>query len=295
MPTEWLEVRVQTTAEIAEAVAEVLSRFAPGGVVVEAGPGGTAAGPVAVYAYLPPHPDRPQQRREVEKALGHLAHILPIPEPDFRPVAEEDWTAAWKQHLQVLHVGQRIVIRPSWLSYSPQRDEVMIELDPGMAFGTGLHPTTRLCLMALEQHVRPGVRLLDLGTGSGILAIAGAKLGASSVLALDTDPQAVTIARQNARLNGVNENVQAEVGSLAQVEGSFDVVLVNIIARVIVDVARQGLARHLTPEGVLVVAGLIEDQEEEVAQALRDADLRLTGRHQIEDWVSLEARRSPTP
>ncbi len=286
---KWLEARVQTSGEAAEAVAEVLSRFLPHGVVVEAGPEGIGSGPVAVYGYLPADDRLPQLRRQVEEAIWHLAQIVPLPEPTFRPVADLDWAEVWKKHFHVLHVGQRIVIRPSWLSYTPRPGEVLIELDPGMAFGTGLHPTTRLCLVALETLVRPGMRLLDLGSGSGILAIAGAKLGARSVLAIDNDPQAVTVARRNVRRNGVAERVRVREGSLAQVEGSFDLILVNILARVIVRLVEEGLGGRLAPGGVLVLAGILVEQEGQVVGSLARAGLTVVERRQMEDWVELEA------
>jgi ribosomal protein L11 methyltransferase len=286
---EWLEVSVLASSETAEAVAEVLARFAPSGVAIQAGPEGIGAGPVTVRAYVAAGPDVDEIRHRICESVWHLGQILPIPEPTFRCVAETDWAEAWKAHLQVLKIGQRIVVRPSWLEYSPRPNEVVIELDPGMAFGTGLHPTTQMCLMALEEHVRRETRLLDLGTGSGILAIAGAKLGARPVVALDNDPQAVTVARQNARRNGVMDQISVAEGSLAEASGTFDLILVNILAKVIVHMAGQGLAERLRPNGILVVAGLIEDQEEEVRAALRGAGLTLIGRRQMEDWVALEA------
>jgi len=204
-----------------------------------------------------------------------------------RHIAEADWAEAWKQHLRVLHIGRRIVVRPSWLTYTPDEGEVVVVLDPGMAFGTGLHPTTQMCLMALEEHLRPGMRLLDLGTGSGILAIAGAKLGAGSVLALDTDPQAVAVAAENVRHNGVADRVRVAEGSLAQVDDRFDLVVVNILAVVIIEMLEQGLARRVAPGGRLILAGLIADQEPDVAEALRRAGLEPVERRQIDDWVGL--------
>jgi ribosomal protein L11 methyltransferase len=289
---DWLEVSVETTGEGAEAVAEVLSRFAPRGVALEAGPEGFGTGVIIVRAYLPTGDQLPQTRRQVEEALWHLGQILPLPPPSFRLIAETDWAEAWKQHLTVLHVGQRLVIRPSWLPYTPAEGEVVVELDPGMAFGTGTHPTTQMCLLALEDRVRPGARVLDLGTGSGILAIAAAKLGAGRVLALDTDPQAVSVARENVYRNGVADRVRVARGSLAQAIGRFDVVVVNILANVLIEMAEHGLARRLARDGRLIAAGLLIGQEEEVRDAFGQAGLVVVGRCQVEDWVALEATRS---
>ncbi|MCX7854466.1 MAG: 50S ribosomal protein L11 methyltransferase [Anaerolineae bacterium] len=290
---DWLEISVETTGEGAEAVAEVLSRFAPRGVALETGPEGFGTGLITVRAYVLADDQLPQTRRRVEEALWHLGQILPLPPPSFRIVAETDWAEAWKKHLTVLHIGRRLVIRPSWLPYTPIEGEVVVELDPGMAFGTGTHPTTQMCLLALEDYVRPGARVLDLGTGSGILAIAAAKLGAKRVLALDTDPQAVSVARENVYRNGVADRVRVARGSLAQAIGRFDVVVVNILARVLVEMAEQGLARRLAPEGRLVVAGLLAAQEEDVRKAFQQNGLAIVGRRQVEDWVALEAERQP--
>lgn len=295
MLTQWLEVSVRASNEAAEAVAEVLARFAQNGVCLETTADDTSANPVTVRGYLPADEQLAHRRRQVEEALWHLSQILPIPEPTFRTVHEADWAGEWKKHLKVLRIGRRIVIRPSWLPHHPAAGDVVIELDPGMAFGTGLHPTTQMCLQALEEHVRPHTRVLDLGTGSGILAIAAAKLGSASVLALDTDSLAVTVARQNVRRNGVVGQAHVSLGSLAQAEGTFDLVLVNILARVIVEMARRHLADRLASGGLLVAAGLTEEQEPEVTQALRQAGLCVVARRQMEDWVALEAGRGPQP
>jgi ribosomal protein L11 methyltransferase len=151
---EWLEVSVTAENEAAEAVAEVLSRYAYRGVIIEAGPEGWNVGPVVVRAYLPADEQLRANKRRVEEALGHLNQISPVSPPLFRSVAEEDWAEAWKQRLTILHVGQHIVIRPSWLDHTPVSEDVVIRLDPGMAFGTGLHPTTQMCLVALEEMVQ---------------------------------------------------------------------------------------------------------------------------------------------
>src|SRR5579885_1428589 len=192
----WLELTVTAHREAVEALSELLSTHAPGGVAIEEPIALLDDGqdyrirpdePVQVRAYLPVDGSQEDARQRLEEALWHLGQIGPnfIGQLTTRFVAEEDWANAWKEYFHVLHVGRRVVIKPSWRDYTPQPGEVVLELDPGMAFGTGLHPTTHMCLELLEQHVQPGMRVLDVGTGSGILALAAAKLGAASVLALD--------------------------------------------------------------------------------------------------------------
>jgi ribosomal protein L11 methyltransferase len=207
-------------------------------------------------------------------------------------VAEKDWEEAWKKRLTVLRIGERIVIQPSWLDYDAGPEDVVIRLDPGMAFGTGLHPTTQICLRALEDFVQPGMEVLDLGTGSGVLAIAAAKLGAARVLAVDNDPQAVVVARRNVIDNGVGDRVQVREGSLLDISDYYDLVVVNILARVIVELIEEGLAEHLRPEAVLITAGITIDSASGVAAAFERGGLDLTDQRQQDDWISLLARRA---
>ncbi len=289
---EWLEVSVTAENEAAEAVAEVLSRYAPGGVAIEAGPEGWNAGPVLVRAYLPDDDELRANQRRISEALGHLAQIRPIPAPVFHPVAETDWAEAWKERLNVLRVGQHTVIRPSWRDYAPAPGDVVIELDPGMAFGTGLHPTTQMCLVALEEQMRPGATVLDLGTGSGILAIAAAKLGAGRVLALDSDPVAAETAHSNVAANGVQGVVTVAAGSLAQVSESYDLVVVNILAHVIAEMIRDGLATLVHAGGTLTAAGILAGQEPEIIAALEQETFVSVELRQREDWVCLIATQA---
>jgi ribosomal protein L11 methyltransferase len=289
---EWLEVSVDVEAEVAEAVAEVLSRYAKGGVAIEAGPEGWHDGPVFVRAYLPVDNELWTKKQKIEEGLWHLGQIGSVPEPSFRSVAEKDWEEAWKKRLTVLRIGERIVIQPSWLDYDAGPEDVVIRLDPGMAFGTGLHPTTQICLRALEDFVQPGMEVLDLGTGSGILAIAAAKLGAARVLAVDNDPQAVVVARRNVIDNGVGDRVQVREGSLLDISDYYDLVVVNILARVIVELIEEGLAEHLRPEAVLITAGITIDSASGVAAAFERGGLDLTDQRQQDDWISLLARRA---
>jgi ribosomal protein L11 methyltransferase len=289
---EWLEVSVSVENETAEAVAEVLSRYAYRGVVVEAGPEGWDAGPVVVRAYLPADDQLQAKKRHVEEALWHLSQIAPIPAPTFCPVAEADWAEAWKARLEVLRIGQHIVVRPSWLEYASAPGDVIVQLDPGMAFGTGLHPTTQMCLVELERLLQPGAKVLDMGTGSGILAIAAAKLGAGRVLAVDNDPVAVRAARANVIANRVQDTVDVMCGSLMEVSQGFDLALVNILARVSLEMLQRELVARIRDEGVLVTAGIIADQEPEVVAAMGQGGLSLVERRQEGDWVCLTARRT---
>jgi len=293
---EWLEVKITVEAEAAEAVAEVLSRYAPQGVAIDLGNTSTAE-QVTVRAYLAHDETIAERQHQVEEGLWHLSQIWPMPAPTFTSIADQDWTASWRETLPVLHLGRRIVIKPSWREYSPRPgvtrpDEVILELDPGQAFGTGLHPTTQLCLETLELLVQPGMRVLDLGTGTGILALAAAKLAASiEILAVDNDPNAIAVARRNARMNEVSANIRLLHGSLNDVSGTYDLILANILAPVIIEMAQLGLGARLRPEGRLVASGILAEQQAEVVTALQQNGMELLSAQQKGDWVVLVAGR----
>src|SRR5512140_3595482 len=246
----WLEVSLTVNGELAEAVADVLARFAPNGVTTEQGvkfmhdeDEGTASGPILVRAYLPVDEQLEERRAKLEEALYYLGRIQPLPAAAFTPIADQNWMEAWKQHYRPIPIGRRLLILPAWLeSADPQR--IPIRIDPGMAFGTGTHPTTQLCLELLEEvfdglHVLPGqttgMRAIDIGCGSGILSIGALKLGALEALGVDIDPESITNSRANADTNGIADELVLGLGSVSEVlQGKFawrsaGIVLANIL------------------------------------------------------------------
>jgi len=295
----WIEVSVEINGEGAEAVSELFNRYGTGGAVLltefDRGlKGPDDRGAVTVKTYIPAGEKGIEARRRLKEGFWHLSQIYPLPELTFRPLPCEEWATAWKKHFPILHVGQRLVIHPPWLEYHPRPDEVVIELEPGMAFGTGLHPTTRMCLLAAEELTRPGMRVLDVGTGSGILAIAAAKLGAGSVLALDIDPIAVQAAQANAAANEVADRVHVLLGSLKDIKHDlWDLIFVNILAQTIIALLEEGLATYLSPGGKLVAAGIIEGQEEEVEKAFASHKLAVSAHKRKGDWITLIGQRPP--
>ncbi len=282
--TRWIEIAVESHPEAVEAVSEILDRVGYNGIAVDVPLDGSR--PHLVKAYLVyDHAARVKVRR-VKEAIGRLRAfgLGPVGEVAVRRVADEDWLVSWKAQFEPLRVGP-FFVRPSW---SEARDEgLALVLDPGMAFGTGLHPTTRQCLEALGEMDVAGRSVLDVGTGSGILAIAAAKRGARTVAAVDTDPLAVKAAGENALRNGVVADVRE--GSADAVLGRFDVVLANLVADVLVAIAPQLRAR-LADGGTLVCAGIVAEKEARVAAALEAEGLRVAGRDQRDDWVRLTAR-----
>jgi ribosomal protein L11 methyltransferase len=305
-PGVWVELSVAADIEAVEAVSEILTRHAPGGTSVEPGFGLTDEGlgavidtskPAIVRAYLPGIDPEGARRAiaEASVALGHLQAfgLRPIGDLQTRLVREADWAEAWKSHFPVLRVGRRIVIRPTWRRHCRRPDDVVISLDPGMAFGTGLHPTTRLCLAALETLADEGLaggRVLDVGCGSGILSIAAGKLGASYLLGVDTDPIAVEATSANARANGLARRIHVRRGSVPTGEPPFGVVLANLIASLLVQLAPL-LVAEMAPGGRILASGIFHDREGDVRAAFEAAGLRLGRRWAEEDWVALEAAR----
>jgi len=290
----WLELSAPVDAEAVDEVVSLLGRYSHGSPVIEekASPA-PGERPFIVKAYLACDGSLASKKRRLFHDLERLPSPY-VPQLQERLLNPEDWSKAWKAHFLPHKVGEHIVIRPSWHSYNPSPSEIVIELDPGMAFGTGLHPSTRLCLLRLERHLEAGMPALDLGTGSGILAIAAAKLGASPVLALDIDPIAVKVARANTRANGLGEIVEVKRGTLspkmaAGLRGHFALVVANITARVIAELA-ESLALVLKPGGRLIAGGITGQGLDEVLICLALAGLRAEAIDRDGEWHTVMAR-----
>jgi ribosomal protein L11 methyltransferase len=303
----WLEVSLTVNGELAEAVAEVLARFAPGGVVIEstaieAAPDepGEPVGPLRVCGYLPVDDQLEDTRQRLIESLWYLGRIQPLPEPQFASIQEANWMEAWKAHYKPIEIGQNLLILPAWVDV-PQTARTWLKIDPGMAFGTGTHPTTQLSLILLEKYLQPGDDLLDIGCGSGILAVAARKLGAAQTFGVDIDPGAVEIARQTARANHVEEHIHFEAGSVADVRAGLlpaefklghqaPVVVANILTHILVRLLDDGLAELVAPGGMLLLSGILEEKEGEITAALDKHGMRIIEKITIEDWVGLAAK-----
>jgi ribosomal protein L11 methyltransferase len=303
----WLELSIEADVEAVEAISEILGRVAPGGTSVEPGFELTDEGlgaridptrPAIVRAYVPARDPATLERAvaETTEALGHLQAfgLRPIGELQTRVVDEADWAEAWKAHFPVMRIGRRLIIRPTWRRHRRSPGDVVLALDPGMAFGTGLHPTTRLCLAGIEgladRGELAGTRVLDVGCGSGILAIAALRLGAASALGVDTDPIAIEATIANARRNALARRIRARAGSLPTGEPAADVVLANLIAGVLVPLAPL-LHDELRPGGHLLASGIFMDREGDVRAAFERVGLDIVGRSAEGEWVALEAIR----
>lgn len=314
----WLEVSMTVDGELAESVADVFARFAPNGVMTEQGvkynddeDAGTPTGPITVRAYLEVNDQLEVTRQKLEESLFYLGMIQPLPTPVYKQIADQNWMEAWKQHYKPIRIGKRLLILPAWME-SPEPNRVAIKIDPGMAFGTGTHPTTQLCLELMERSFDDGPRtmddgklsmvhrpssVIDVGCGSGILSIAAIKLGAEKVLGVDIDSESIVNSRENAETNEVGEELILGVGSLQEIiEGKFPfksapLVVANILAPVIVRLFDAGLADLIEAGGSIILSGILQEQKKSVLEAAQAKRLKMTEWRQRGDWVALTMSR----
>jgi ribosomal protein L11 methyltransferase len=306
----WLEVSLTVDGELAESVADVLARFAPNGVMTEQGvrfvndeDEGTATGPITVRAYLEVNDQLEETRQKLEESLFYLGMIKPLPVAVYNQIADQNWMEAWKQHYKPILIGQRLLILPAWLE-SPEPKRIPIKIDPGMAFGTGTHPTTQLCLELMEVHFdqsliqnRKSDIVIDVGCGSGILSIAALKLGAKKVLGVDIDIESVKNSRENADTNGVGEELILGQGSVTEVlAGQFPfkqapLVVANILGPILIRLFDAGLADLVEPNGEIILSGILDHQAESVIAAGEAKGLTRGELRQIGDWVALSLKR----
>ena len=325
--TTWLEVSMTVDGELAESVADVFARFAPNGVMTEQGvkyndaeDAGTPTGPITVRAYLETSDQIEEIRQKLEESLFYLGMIRPLPNPSYKQIADQNWMEAWKQNYKPILIGERLLILPAWME-SPEPSRIAIKIDPGMAFGTGTHPTTQLCLelmelwlchperregspyqdgdssLTKEQLAQNDMKVIDVGCGSGILSIAALKLGAQKVLGVDIDLESITNSRENADVNGVGDELILGVGSVQEIlEGKFDfksapLVVANILAPVIIRLFDAGMANLIEDSGAIILSGILFEQEQNVVEAGQAQGLRMIERRQVGDWVALTMSR----
>jgi ribosomal protein L11 methyltransferase len=308
----WLEVSLTVNGELAEAVADVLARFAFSGVMMEQGvkytddeDAGTPTGPITVRAYLEMNNQIEETRQKLEESLYYLGMIQPLPAASYKEIADQNWMEAWKQHYKPILIGQRLVIVPAWMD-SPDPDRIAIRIDPGMAFGTGTHPTTQLCLELMEKYfdarqqaskIDHPLAIIDVGCGSGILSIAAIKLGARLALGVDIDAGSIDNARENANTNSIGEELILGVGSVQEIlNGDYPfqrapLVVANILAPVIIRLFGAGLAELIEDHGAILLSGILQEQAQSVIDAAQAKGLSMDERRQMGDWVALALSR----
>lgn len=300
---KWLEVSLTVDGELAEAVAEVLDRFASGGVVVESNvkyrnveDEGTPYGPVKVYGFLTVDETLEEKRHKLEEALWYLNAIRKLPQAMYREIADQNWMTAWKEHYRPIEIGKKLLILPAWIEQK-ELTRVAVKIDPSMAFGTGTHPSTQLCLELVEDYVKAGKPVIDIGCGSGILTIAALKLGASHALAVDIDAESVKETLKACVFNQVGEQVETGQGSVVEINrGDFSMkqaplVLANILAPVLIRLFDDGMAESITPGGIIILAGILAEQGESVRAAAESKGLTFVVERHSGDWVALVMKK----
>jgi ribosomal protein L11 methyltransferase len=251
----------------------------------------------AVTGYLPDSSESATQRRQLEQALVELAESQQLDYSiAYRTVDEEDWAESWKEFFWPQEITRRIVVKPTWRDYTPRPDQLVIDIDPGMAFGTGTHPTTALCMAMLETYVTPGVSVLDVGTGSGILLIEAAKLGAAHLAGIDLDPDAIHIAQQNLVRNAVPKHQYTLQSGhlLSMVDATYDIVVANILAEVILELLDR-VNRVLKPGGIFICSGIIEAFQSGVLKKMAACGFSILDVQKQGDWVAIAGRIENVP
>lgn len=300
----WLEVSMTVDNEMAEAVAEVLSRYCENGVVVERGMDyndaediGTPFGPCHVYGYVPMDEHIEEKKAQISEGLWHLGFISDMPDPEFRFIEDQNWMDSWKKFYHPIPVGKKMLILPAWVEQEdPSR--IAVKIDPSMAFGTGTHPTTQLCLELVEEYIQPGINVLDIGCGSGILSIGSVLLGAKYALGVDIDPESMVNSRENAERNGVSDKTEFHKGSVPEVlKGECSIqhaplVLANILAPILMMLFDWGMADTIEPGGILCLSGILDDQEEKLRKEAESRGLTFLQRRQQKDWVAMAFRKN---
>ena len=310
---KWSELCIHTTNEAVEPISNILHEAGASGVVIEdplelvrerenvfgeiyqLDPNDFPDEGVIVKAYLPVNSFLGETVDGIKELINNLVEYdidLGANKVTISEVNEEEWATAWKKYYHPVKISEQITIVPTWEEYTPvSSDEKIIELDPGMAFGTGTHPTTILCIQALEKRVKPGMHIIDVGTGSGVLTIAAAKYGAEEILALDLDEVAVNSAKINCKLNKVHDKVTIKQNDLLKgVEAEADIIVANILSEVIVRFT-DDVERLLKPGGLFISSGIIKQKRAEVEEAIVNSGLVIDEVVTMEDWVSITARK----
>lgn len=285
----WVEMSVNVPICSVDAVAGVMYNEGTGGVSIHE----ISSKVSEVKAYLPVD-DRLEERllniKESLLILPELRIELPDPSLNITWVHDDEWATAWKKFFKPLKIG-RIVIKPTWEDYSPEPTDIIVEIDPGMAFGTGNHPTTKLCLEALQKYVKKDDVVFDVGTGSGILAMACPYLGASKVIAIDYDNIAVDAAIQNVKNINLQDKIEIfRADNANHIEGEADIVVANIVAAVIISMASE-LYNKTKPNGILIASGVIESRVDEVVQALTDVGFKLIEDSRSGEWAAFVMKK----
>ncbi|WP_425446119.1 50S ribosomal protein L11 methyltransferase [Dethiothermospora halolimnae] len=310
---KWIEVQIKTTTEAVEAVSNILYEVGVGGLVIEDPNDLIIEGKseedwdyidpslleqnyegVIVKGYFPESEDLIDKieliRQNVEK-IPQYNLDKGLGEVTTSEVYEEDWAHSWKKYYKPKKIGEKVVVKPTWEEYNKKEDELIIELDPGMAFGTGTHETTILCIQQLEKHIKNKDKVFDVGCGTGILSIAGAKLGAHNVIGIDLDEVSINVSNENIKLNNVDDIVEIRHGNLLDVVNEkADIIVANIIAEIIVELVKD-IPRFLEDDGLFIASGIILEKIDLVKEALAKENMDILQVETKGEWASIVSKK----
>ena len=291
---KWIELSVVADGELIDPLVQIFDRYSKNGVVLEnvKENSGHLNNATKVRTYLNTETNFEIIFNQIDIGVRLLSHVGVVSRLSKRVVDEKEWHESWKKHFSILEIGKTLAIVPSWLNSKEVDRKVIIELDPGMAFGTGHHPTTRMCLEMLEILVKPEDAILDLGCGSGILSIASAKMGSEKVVGIDNDETAVKVAMENIEINGISKSVSILTGSIPNKDmskHSNDIIVANISSKIIIDLSIE-ITEHLKPGGHLIVSGFLDINESEIINKFKELNLSVLSRLSTADWVALSLR-----
>lgn len=305
---KWIEIRIKTTEEAYDAISDMLTSIGAGGVVIEdpndirreiENPNSldyagneflsSLGEDVIIKAYFSGQENINELLQLIKEKISIISNFLDTGEgyAGYSEIDDEDWSAAWKKHYRPFHLSGQIVIKPSWENYEGKDNEIVIELDPGMAFGTGTHETTKMCAQLLEKYLRSDDTVIDVGCGTGILSIIAAKLGANHISAVDVDQVAVKVTEENCRLNGVDNFVSPSKGVLSDLDKvKVDLIVANIIADVIIDLSEVA-GDYLKQGGLFITSGIIKERKEEVLKAYLENGFTFETAEELGEWVAM--------
>ncbi len=308
---KWTEVKITTTGEASDAVSEMLMTLGANGVAIDdpddirieiAKPNtldyadeefvNSLGSDVVIKAYFSEDKNSSEILMLAKEKMAVISEFLDTGsyKVETANLDEEDWANNWKKYYKPVHITEKVVIKPSWEEYDARDREIVIEINPGMAFGTGTHETTRLCIQMLEKYLNPGDSVLDAGCGTGVLAITAAKLGASRITAFDIDEVAVRVTKENCELNKVSDKIDSFSGELKNVQPvKYDVVIANIIANVIISISAD-IKKYIKKDGIFITSGIIKERKQEVLDTYTKLGFKCESIVELGEWTAIALR-----
>ncbi len=298
---DWIELSIDTPNEFVEPISQIFLRYANTDIAIieniEYHPDEGETKPnnysVTIKTYIEENQKSDSICTQIDIATRLIRYISPVGVLRIRKIGNKDWKNYWKTQFSNINIGKNLVISPTWQKYTPKEKEIVIKLDPDIAFGTGYHPTTNMCLQLLESNIKTGMKVVDIGCGSGILSIASIKLGAKRVVGIDIDPNAIKVSKQNSILNSTSNNSQFLKGTLTDLSldlKSFDIFVINISSKIFKELASH-IRNHIPENSKIIISGILEENENEIQKELKFLKFNILSNNPLEGWVTMIAEK----